>query len=367
MKRIVFLVLLTLTLSRQASAIFYQSNEGYSNALSRLHNDAIVFSLESPSLQQIHMLDTKTASLKSLTSSKDRVAYHPVWSPDGLRIAFDSASDKDGSGIFVVNADGTQQKRLTKENVDAERPVWSPNGIYIAMNCAVFDPSVSQSVSQICTVNSDGTNFKVLTTVPNNRFPAWSPDGKKIAYVWCTEPGCDLYLMNADGSARTQLTTSNTPKFMPSWSPDGKHIVFSSGDNPRSDIFMITLDGGAFTNLTKDLSTRNDWPVWSPDGHFLAFHADYDLGLIKFDADKTETVEWFGPGGGFYDYAWSPDSTRLAFVSHGLDPEKSGIYVVPIACMFVATGCSEKDIVKLNVSSSWARDLNWAYVSAAWN
>jgi WD40 repeat protein len=133
---------------------------------------------------------------------------------------------------------------------------------------------------RICIVNNDGTGLTILTTENNvqEHFPAFSPDGKKIAFGRLVKGGkFDICVMNSDGSGRINLT--NTPSIsedLPDWSPDGKQIVFHS----NNDICVMAADGTNLVKLTSD--TAIDWvPVWSPDGRQIAFLSNRD-GAFKW-------------------------------------------------------------------------------------
>jgi TolB protein len=120
------------------------------------------------------------------------------WSPDGKRIAFVDKFDRD---LYVINADGSGQRRLTDTLKPEGYPAWSPDGKRIAF-VAMFD-------SDIYVINTDGSGRKRLAnTIPysssgSNPFPAWSSDGKKLAFFCPAPPGSkgrDICTINADGT-----------------------------------------------------------------------------------------------------------------------------------------------------------------------
>ena len=164
---------------------------------------------------------------------------NPAWSPDGRRIAF--VSNRDGSNdIFVVNADGSGLRNLTRSRGNDRDPVWSPDGRVIAFQGRRARPSeVERAVcrghcdrEEIYAVNADGSGLRRLTR--NWKFDspvAWSPDGRKILFQRLHHP--DVWVMNADGSGKRNLTPSVTQPLAvhrsPAWSPNGRKILFLRG------------------------------------------------------------------------------------------------------------------------------------------
>jgi TolB protein len=147
--------------------------------------------------------------------------------------------------IFVMDADGTHVTRVTVSEGDDSGPKWSPDGKRIAFARRLFNgtPPYPQ---QIWVINPDGSLMRLTDYPGSDAYAAWSPDGSKIAFVRTAplthSPGLpgQIYLMNADGSNPTQLTSSDLDTMSPTWSPDSKRIAFARSSNlglrdPRSD------------------------------------------------------------------------------------------------------------------------------------
>ena len=100
--------------------------------------------------------------------------------------------------------------------------------------------------------------------------PAWSPDGRKLAFVSRRDGNSEIYAINADGSAQENLTRQPANDSHPSWSPDGRKIAFVSRRNGNSEIYVMNADGSGLRNVTRTPSNDLD-PAWSPDGRAIAF------------------------------------------------------------------------------------------------
>ena len=186
----------------------------------------------------------------------------PVWSPDGNKVAFRSFRGGD-TEIYVMDADGSNQTNLTNNDTNDETPAWSPDGTKI----------VFQSDPDIYVMDADGSNRTNLTnSSAHDLEPAWSPDGNKIAFYSFRNSNRDIYIMDADGSNETRLTTDPASDYMPAWSPDGTKIAFTRAEGSSWDVWVIDVDGTDETRLTTD-SEQDRYPAWSPDGQHIVFQS----------------------------------------------------------------------------------------------
>jgi Tol biopolymer transport system component len=151
----------------------------------------------------------------------------PGWSPDGRKLAFTKRLERSGAPcrpagrcndeIYVINADGTGLQRLTRNAVTDGHPVWSPDGRQIA-----FESGRDGPTENIYVMNADGSGLQNLTHTATTSFDfAWSPDGRRIAYIEMRipEPSSPLYVVNADGTGKHRLTRPLALDFghAPSW------------------------------------------------------------------------------------------------------------------------------------------------------
>ena len=142
----------------------------------------------------------------------------PAWSPDGRRIAFESNWQ-----VWVVNADGSGQRQLTRKGAHNFNPAWSPDGTRIAFERARRRRSPCSWCPglwgyDVYVMNADGSRQQRLTRGASQ--PHWSPDGRKIAFVSQRDGDPDIYVMNPDGSGQRNLTrTAGDRESQPVWSP----------------------------------------------------------------------------------------------------------------------------------------------------
>ena len=220
----------------------------------------------------IYLIRTDGSNRTQLTTTPGN-DFSPAWSPDGRQLVFRTTRDNNDE-IYVMNADGSEQTNLSRSPTTEERsPEWSPDGQRIAlasMQGAILDIFV-------LTVNlsrefENQKNWINLTneSLGGDEYPAWSPDGTKIAFQSYRDGNWEIYVMNADGSEETRLTHNPDEDTYPNWSPDGTRLAFNSARVGYTDIYVINADGTGLTQLTQDPAPEYD-PAWSPDGSMIAF------------------------------------------------------------------------------------------------
>jgi len=250
------------------------------------------------------------------------------------------ASKRDGTfEIYVMDADGGNQRRLTNNSDKDWSPSWSPDGKRIVF-CSDRDKDAhfiaGLFTSEIYVMDADGGNQQNITNDPkDDRSPSWSPDGERIAFTSRRDGDDEIFLMDPDGGNQRRLTNNRHDDYSPSWSPDGKQIVFGARRDGHfenefgitEEIYVIDADGDNEQRLTEN--RNNDWdPVWSPDGERIAFASDRKGDFVSFDiyvmdADGGNQQKLVNNRGWDSSPSWSPDSQRIAFTS-----ERNGNYEI---------------------------------------
>jgi len=158
-------------------------------------------------------------------------------------------------GLYRVRLDGTGLTKLTDDAYVLDQASPDPQARFVAY-------SNGADIVLLDVVSGAKTN---ITNTPGifEYWPAFSPNGKLIAFTRCTAT-CDIWVMNADGTGATRLTTN---AFRPHWSPDGKRIAFSGiMDDPNhiADVFTMNANGTGVTNLTRTVGILDEVTAWRP-------------------------------------------------------------------------------------------------------
>jgi Tol biopolymer transport system component len=273
------------------------------------HNGEILFSNG-----RLYLMRPDGTDIRPIPGSPHDVTSASA-SPDGTRIAF--ARELGGScpaRLYLMGADGTRVRPFTGMVNDPvmEAPcfgglAWSPDATRLVFS---KDDALGSS---IWVRPVDGTPRHELSEVPpgsdgrDDFNPAWSPDGKTIAFDRTDPPG--LWLMDADGSNPRRLETTSRAcphAYQPDWSPDGEWIVFArtcrrsveGKVKSLTEIWVVRPDGSDLRRLTNAARSRgaNTAPAWSPDGRRIVFDSSYYPSPTVAPKDAIYVINFDGTG-----------------------------------------------------------------------
>jgi len=200
-------------------------------------------------------------------------------------------------------------------------PAWSPDGASLAVASAMLVPGRGgPTIFEIVTMRADGADRMALTTDRAQDYdPAWSADGRRVAYSRTTGDNRDIWVVDADGGgAPERLTRAPADDGLPAWSPDGAQIAFTRTRANDGDIYVMNADGSGLHNITKRHGDDED-PEWAPGGNRIAY-TRYGEGATADIWTTTATGAHPRPlvVSRFNDTqaAWSPDGTQVAFTSN---------------------------------------------------
>jgi Tol biopolymer transport system component len=275
--------------------------------------------------------------------------YYNMWSADGRTLAyFDYDNETGESWLCLVDTDGQNRRRLLDiTDMKVDNMALSPNGktvilsldstrihrIETPMGETVHIEITEERDLDLFTVDVKTGELKRLTDTPDvmEKWPAYSPEGKRIAFVGRIDTERekniprDVFVMDADGSNRRHLAhhTEGLGFHFAElrWSPDGSKIIypyynFSVSDVEHyTDIFVIDVDKGGYVNLTDSPNIIDDAPSWSPDSKKIAYYSgNLTTGFYTYvtDADGGNKTRLYQSGG---PASWTPDGKGLIFTN----------------------------------------------------
>jgi Tol biopolymer transport system component len=242
--------------------------------------------------------------------------------------AFLSRTDK-GWRVYLMNADGSDRRPATtqinfpRSTINMYSAVFSPDRTYIAIALVMYNDSGSEH--RLYRVDADGKGLKLLWHgLADYLNPVWSPKGDRIAFsAFSEEMSSQTYIINSDGSGLTLLDTGEA-RLAGSlvWSPSEEQIAFMSAVGDDYSLSVINTDGSGFQSLVEGYI----WgATWSLSGEQILFVSDTDGDLYLINPDGSG-LEQLTDMGSVFSSIWSPDGTKIAFVSTQND--ETNLYMI---------------------------------------
>jgi hypothetical protein len=236
--------------------------------------------------------------------------------------------------IRITNLLG--QVRVLTSTGDSDLPAWSPDGRRLAfVRYRTLFPMTFSGGAEVWIMDSDGSN---ATRLGDGHSPSWSPDGNWIALAQgnCVYD-CGVFLVSTVSPASGQSGVGHMAS-QPAWSPDGNRIAYVSlsGDDGFHALHVVNVDGSQVTDLVQRDNIFLNHPTWSPDGQRIAFTQCGPVWIEDVDSCNIFTVRADGSSpsartlttsGGAYQPTWSPDARWIALAFRGPANEPAIAYV----------------------------------------
>ena len=253
----------------------------------------------------IYVVNENGSGLRNMTRTPTQDESDPSWSPDGRRIAFATAEAGDSfTSIFVINSNGSGRRKLFRGGVWQRSPAWSPDGRRIAFSQCTDLVNGDCSHARIVVVGADGRGLRVVSRPSETEWmvdekPAWSPDGKSIAFTRTPSFAMNtIWTVGANGARQHKiLDDQSAAEHSPSWSPDARLLAYATDYLGPDAIFVVRSDGRQRKRVVvqKPLSPEDAGgtaqnPAFAPSGSRIAVTFDGDIWTMNRSGGSRRRV-----------------------------------------------------------------------------
>lgn len=263
--------------------------------------------------REIFVVNADGTGRRNLTRNPAQDDY-PALSPDGRTLVF----RRGYASLWAMTRDGKRRRSLIRLTTALHRPTWSRDGRRIAFGFGVYPEDQKVGV-----VGSAGEG---LTSIANAADPSWAPRGRRLAFLTTFGPGSregpkEIAMANEDGGDRrvvvraADLGPTGDKVGRPVWSPKGSTIAFSAYVHPGFPLYVLDVDRGSAPRMIAEDGYN---PTWSPDGRRLAFNSSSGLWIVRVDGSGLLRLSGIRSSNFPRLPTWSPDGTRIAFVTRPL-------------------------------------------------
>jgi TolB protein len=246
---------------------------------------------------------------------------------------------------------------IAQTEADERAPAWSPDGRQLAYL------EILGGVQRLWVMDANGHNRRVLNTAiaghPDTSALAWSPRGDSIAFTALAGNRQSIFIVSLANGAQRQLTATGSSASSPAWSPDGRELVFAWSLVANQEIFIADVDAVVepLTHSTEVERVTSDYgmdamPAWSPDGETIAFFStrDGDSNIYLYDLTNQHLRQVTSEGTREIAPVWMPDGSALLYRS--FQDDAWGIYRLPLDCLD-SDGCTPIRILQGDYAVAW--------------